>query len=134
MTRFNWEKLRHAGKPTECIARGKRRPRSRGSAAARRVIRSPGNVEKSTFHGSLDRLKDVVVACGLAGEWTERPANGLHCFRAGAGEVLNWWPRTGTLLFQGKRPDVFRASLTAKLDATAGNAAAVHSGYCERSR
>ncbi|MDX9860403.1 MAG: nucleotide-binding protein [Rhodospirillales bacterium] len=73
------------------------------------------------FHGSLDELKAAVGACGLQGDWSERPESGLHSFRARSGEILNWWPSKGTLQFQGKNPDAFRTALSS----TAGGATPV---------
>ena len=51
------------------------------------------------FSGSLDELKDRVQACGAEGEWGEI-ANG-HQFRCKDDAKLNWFPKTGTLQFQG---------------------------------
>jgi hypothetical protein len=59
-------------------------------------------------HGSLDQLIAVVTACELEGEWSENTRNGFYSFHAESGEVLNWWPSTGTVQFQGKRPEEFR--------------------------
>ena len=61
------------------------------------------------FYGSLDELKDVVTACGWAGEWSKRtePVK-VHVFRGEGGQVLNWWPGSGTVNFQGKRQEEFR--------------------------
>ena len=61
------------------------------------------------FHGSLDHLKAAVAACELEGEWSENTANRFHSFHAESGEVLNWWPSTGTVQFQGENSDAFRA-------------------------
>jgi predicted nucleotide-binding protein len=63
------------------------------------------------FHGTIEDLKTVVEACGLAGEWSEKPENGLHSYRAKTGEILNWWPSKGTVQLQGKNPDGFRDKL-----------------------
>jgi hypothetical protein len=63
---------------------------------------------KLKYHGSLDELKAVVAACRFTGEWSENTKHRFHCFRAWAGEVLNWWPSTGTVQFQGKCPEEFR--------------------------
>jgi uncharacterized protein YjlB len=60
------------------------------------------------FHGSLDELKATVAACELEGEWSENATNGFHSFHAETGEVLNWWPGTRTVQFQGKRQEKFR--------------------------
>jgi hypothetical protein len=59
--------------------------------------------------GSLVELKAAVAACELEGEWLENTGNGFHSFRADTGEVLNWWPSTGTVQFQGKRQAEFKA-------------------------
>jgi predicted nucleotide-binding protein len=59
--------------------------------------------------GSLEELKETVAACELEGEWRENTGNGFHSFRADTGEVLNWWPSTGTVQFQGKRQAEFKA-------------------------
>lgn len=63
------------------------------------------------FHRTIEELKTLVDACGLAGEWSEKPENGLHCYRAKTGEILNWWPSKGTVQLQGKNPDGFRDKL-----------------------
>lgn len=63
------------------------------------------------FHGTIEELKALIETCGLAGEWSERPENGLHCYRAKTGEILNWWPSKGTVQIQGKNPDDFRDKL-----------------------
>jgi predicted nucleotide-binding protein len=70
------------------------------------------------FRGTIDQLKAAVAACSLIGEWTERPQNGLHCFRAGTGEILNWWPSRGTLQVQGKNSDAFESALAIALGKT----------------
>jgi uncharacterized protein YjlB len=61
------------------------------------------------FHGSLDELKAAIAACELEGEWSENMQNRFHSFHAESGEVLNWWPSTATVQFQGRRPKEFEA-------------------------
>lgn len=63
------------------------------------------------FHGTIEELKTLVEACALVGEWSEKPENGLHCFRAKTGEILNWWSSKGTVQVQGKSQDAFRDKL-----------------------
>jgi hypothetical protein len=63
------------------------------------------------FHGSLDQLKAAVAACELEGEWSENTQNRFHSFHAETGEVLNWWPSTGTVQFQAECPELFRSLL-----------------------
>jgi predicted nucleotide-binding protein len=52
------------------------------------------------FKGSLEELQAAVAAAGIVGSWSEE-AGGKHCFRSKEGGILNWWPTTGTLQFQG---------------------------------
>jgi hypothetical protein len=51
----------------------------------------------------------LICACELEGEWSENTANRFHSFHAESGEVLNWWPSTGTVQFHGERPEEFKA-------------------------
>src|SRR5580693_2952198 len=60
-------------------------------------------------HCTLDQLMAVVAACELEGEWSRNTKNNFHSFHAQTGEVLNWWPSTGTVQFQGRCPEEFRA-------------------------
>ena len=64
---------------------------------------------KSKYSGSIDKLKELVAACDLTGEWAENTKHRFHSFHAESGEVLNWWPGTGTVQFQGENSDAFRA-------------------------
>jgi hypothetical protein len=43
--------------------------------------------------------------------------NGFHTFHADGGEVLNWWPSTGTVQFQGKHQEEFKALFSNALTA-----------------
>jgi predicted nucleotide-binding protein len=69
------------------------------------------------FHGRPEELKAAVASTELDGEWSEVPQNGLHVFRARTGEILNWWPGTGTMQFQGKNAGQFKALLASALGA-----------------
>jgi hypothetical protein len=60
-------------------------------------------------HCTLDQLMAVVAACELEGEWSRNTKNNFHSFHAETGEVLNWWPSTGTIQFQGKCTEQFRS-------------------------
>lgn len=53
------------------------------------------------FHGELEELKACVEFSGRKGDW-EDDGKGCHRFRSKAGEILNWWPKTGTISCQGK--------------------------------
>ena len=61
------------------------------------------------FHGELDELKQLVTSTGKSGTWSEGK-NGHQCFRAKSGEILNWWPSSGTVSFQGSSPEIFEAA------------------------
>lgn len=54
------------------------------------------------FHGRYEDLQDLVLVTGAFGEWVDRGPQ--KQFRAQNGAVMNWWPKTGTLNFQGKYP------------------------------
>jgi hypothetical protein len=49
---------------------------------------------------SLAELKAAVATCELEGAWYKNTVNGFHAFHAETGEVLNWWPSTGTVRFR----------------------------------
>lgn len=62
------------------------------------------------FQGSLDEFKWLVKEAERAGDWTE-PTPGYHVFRTDSGEILNWWPKTGTFNCQGKNAVEFKVEL-----------------------
>lgn len=66
------------------------------------------------FHGELGELKARLEPLGLAGSWAEGKG-GLHQFRARSGEILNWWPQTGTLSTQGSNSVNFGRDVEAVL-------------------
>lgn len=51
------------------------------------------------FVGEFDELETLVSGLGYKGDWKED--NGKKAFRSDDKAVLNWWPSTGTLQFQG---------------------------------
>jgi hypothetical protein len=63
----------------------------------------------SKYHGSLIELQAIVAACNVSGAWLENTTSRFYSFRANTGEILNWWPSTGTVNFQGNSPEQFRA-------------------------
>jgi hypothetical protein len=60
------------------------------------------------FRDSIDELQAKVKHCGLDGDWRLHTKQKFYQFRAKSGEVLNWWPGTGTVNFQGENPERFR--------------------------
>lgn len=66
------------------------------------------------FHGDFAELEAAVSAAGRAGEWEEKET-GQRCFRAKTGEVLNWWPKTGTWTAQGANVEAFQNAVDAAL-------------------
>ena len=66
---------------------------------------------------TLDELMAAVVACGLDGDWSKNTKNKFHTFHAQTGEVLNWWPSTGTVQFQGQGQAEFKAMFSTALTA-----------------
>ena len=53
-----------------------------------------------SFKGTLDEFKTLARDAGVHGEWSE-DGQGKHTFRAEEGGLLNWWPSSGTVQFQG---------------------------------
>jgi hypothetical protein len=51
------------------------------------------------FFGTINQLIQLVRNIDIYGQWTQ--GRDKHQYRASNGSVLNWWPRTGTIYFQG---------------------------------
>lgn len=60
------------------------------------------------FHGDFDQLASVVLATGSSGQWEWMPAE-FWQYKTFGGAILNWWPTTKTLNFQG--PPAAKAAL-----------------------
>lgn len=54
----------------------------------------------NTFNGEFDELQQYVKQISVPGEWEERLDN-CKRYNAHNGAILNWWPSTGRLQFQG---------------------------------
>lgn len=52
------------------------------------------------FHGEFDQLEAVVIATGSSGQWEWMPAE-FWQYKSPDGAILNWWPSTKTIDFQG---------------------------------
>lgn len=55
-----------------------------------------------THSGSLEELKSIVEGTGHSIKSCEEKGSG-YCIKTVSGAVCNWYPSTGTLLFQGKK-------------------------------
>ena len=51
------------------------------------------------YHGEFSGLKTLVAGLDCQGEWTDDGSKKV--FRCDDGAILNWWPSTGTLQYQG---------------------------------
>lgn len=71
------------------------------------------------FGGEYDELKRIVASLNLPGEWSE--AKDCVQFRTKDGAVLNWFPTTGTINFQG--PDPAKSRVAAKVRIALANEA-----------
>lgn len=56
------------------------------------------------FHDGIDALRARIAASEISGEWSEEGGGTKHIFRSRDRGVLNYWPKKGTVQFQG-RPD-----------------------------
>ncbi len=61
------------------------------------------------FKGLLDDLKRIVMRCAIPGEWSFHKKNRFYRFQVETGSILNWWPTTGTINFQGQDAEQFEA-------------------------
>ena len=52
------------------------------------------------YKGTFDKLKTYVTSTGINGGWNS-DETGKNVFRSESGGVLNWWPSSGTVNFQG---------------------------------
>ncbi|WP_131197003.1 hypothetical protein [Lichenihabitans psoromatis] len=66
-------------------------------------------------HGSFDKLKRIVRASGQRGKWATIHERDQKRFDGRDGEVVNWWPATGTVQVQGKDAENLRSLLSRKL-------------------
>jgi hypothetical protein len=55
------------------------------------------------FSGTLDQLRDLVLLSGFYGDWSEIPYG--HLFIAEGGARLNWYTKSGKILYQGKKAE-----------------------------
>jgi hypothetical protein len=67
------------------------------------------------FKGALAQLQYRLWVWGLLGEWAGIPNSRGHRFTSDDGEILNWWPSTGTLQVQGRNPENFELVVEAIL-------------------
>lgn len=54
------------------------------------------------YYGTIETLKVSVASTKIPGEWQFDGSK--QSFRSRAGGILNWWPSSGTVHFQGKYP------------------------------
>jgi hypothetical protein len=60
-----------------------------------------------TFQSTFEHLQDTVMWCAILGEWSFHKKNRFYRFHAETGAILNWWPTTGTINFQGRHAEQF---------------------------
>jgi hypothetical protein len=59
------------------------------------------------FKGSLEELQKIVARCAIPGDWQLHTGN-YYRFLTHAGAMLNWWPTTKAMNFQGKEAEHFK--------------------------
>lgn len=59
---------------------------------------------KFTYEGTLDQLRADVAETGIRGDWQKMP-RGYWRYRTKDGAILNWWPSTDALNFQGPQAE-----------------------------
>ena len=53
------------------------------------------------FQGSLNDPPEIMMRRVILGEWNFHKKSRFYRFQAATGAILNWWPNTGTINFQG---------------------------------
>jgi len=66
------------------------------------------------YLGDLNGLQAAVEKCGLKGTWKELEKN--YRFEDKFGHIINWWPSTGTVQFQGTKKEGLEGQLFAAFD------------------
>jgi hypothetical protein len=61
------------------------------------------------FEGSLEELQDSVMRCAIRGKWSFHKKSRFYRFQTATGAILNWWPSTATINFQGHDAELFEA-------------------------
>lgn len=67
------------------------------------------------FDADIKVLKRLVARLQIPGSWCRCDKKQKWTFRGHGGEVLNWWPSTGTINLQGRWNDQLRTRLELKL-------------------
>ena len=55
------------------------------------------------FYGTYNELAKIIANSGYLGAWYQQAPEDRPTFRFNNGAILNWWIKTGTIQFQGKR-------------------------------
>lgn len=55
---------------------------------------------RCSFSGKIGRFRAIMAMAGIEGVWRRTPA-AFWQFKCLNGGVVNWWPSTGTVNFQG---------------------------------
>ena len=56
-------------------------------------------ISSRRFLGTILQLQEIVAMTNLDGKWAPIPHG--WSYRCQSGALLNWWPTTGTINFQG---------------------------------
>ena len=54
------------------------------------------------YNGTIDGLQKRTLDCNVFGDWCWHGKGRFYQFRSMSGEIMNWWPTTKTIFFQGK--------------------------------
>ena len=68
------------------------------------------------FYGHPEQLSSIVARSGVSGTWEEMPACYWR-YVCASKAILNWWPSTGTINFQGppRAKEAFRRAIARTL-------------------
>ncbi len=64
------------------------------------------------FVGTISELRNEITRLGIVGTWALGGQDGRATFTTDLGQILNWWPKKGTIQIQGRFQKELRAALT----------------------
>jgi len=73
----------------------------RGEIKTQEIFQMKKSAENITC-GNFKALRKIIALTRIKGEWVEiKRSEGHYQYRTADGAVMNYWPKTGTILFQG---------------------------------
>ena len=69
------------------------------------------------FYGKLEELQQIIENAGYKGLWSDIEYG--HCFKGDGKQILNWYSKKGSILFQGQNTGSFKENITKAIETAA---------------